>query len=295
MFGKNEIVQPKHFDDAPVGQLLVTSIFYTLQGEGPLAGMPSVFVRLAKCNLACSFCDTFFDQGTWMTYEEIRQQCDQVLLDHWESLGGDPPDWALDIIHDSDRPFDHPGVCLIVTGGEPTIQGNLKMFLNEEQPWWGKVQIESNGIHDLELYEDIVVVISPKCSEIDGKPHKYIKPNQKALDRASALKFVMSADPNSPYSKIPDWALAAAQDGLPVYVSPMNVYNDQPKSMKMACLTGGAISMEIRSKVVEKVSFWEQGLLNLEANRANHEYAAKYAMDNGLILNLQMHLYASLA
>ena len=37
-------------------------IFYSLQGEGVTTGIPSVFLRLALCNLACSWCDTRY---TW--------------------------------------------------------------------------------------------------------------------------------------------------------------------------------------------------------------------------------------
>jgi hypothetical protein len=115
------------------------------------------------------------------------------------------------------------------------------------------------------------------------------------LDIATALKFVVSADPTSEYHNIPEWALQYANQRGIVYVSPMNVYQDQPKEMKIAVMKEGIPSFELRSTVLEKVSFWEPGLLNLEANRANHEYAAKYAMDHGLCLNLQAHLYASLA
>ena len=60
MFGTNEIIGKKYFKDAPAESLFVTSMFFTLQGEGPYAGMPALFIRLAKCNLVCSFCDTFF-------------------------------------------------------------------------------------------------------------------------------------------------------------------------------------------------------------------------------------------
>lgn len=57
MFGRNEIVGQKHFTDLTAeDRVSITSIFGTLQGEGPYSGRRAVFVRLAKCQLACSFC-----------------------------------------------------------------------------------------------------------------------------------------------------------------------------------------------------------------------------------------------
>lgn len=59
MFGNN----PIRSKDTDPQHLAVTSIFYTIQGEGPLSGSPALFIRLAGCNLACTFCDTEFEQG----------------------------------------------------------------------------------------------------------------------------------------------------------------------------------------------------------------------------------------
>lgn len=59
MHGQNMIAKPR-----AAGSYLVKEIFATIQGEGPFAGYPAIFVRFAGCNLACHFCDTDFEGGT---------------------------------------------------------------------------------------------------------------------------------------------------------------------------------------------------------------------------------------
>lgn len=46
--------------------------------------------------------------------------------------------------------------------------------------------------------------------------------------------------------------------------------------------------------IISEISFWEKGLLDMEANQANHEHAATLCMKHGAILSLQTHLLASL-
>lgn len=295
MFGTNEIVGQKFFKDAPPEALFVTSMFFTLQGEGPYNGMPALFVRLTKCNLACTFCDTFFDDGDWMTYEGLEGKMLQTMRDHWAKTGQTPPTWAV-----SDDPntfgYTFPGVVLVITGGEPTLQKNLTAFLERQVPKFKAVQIESNGTVNLEIPQGVTLVCSPKCAEKNGVATKYLAPTKQILERADCLKFVMSADKDSPYNEVPAWALEwRAATGKEIYVSPMNVYNSFPQKIKLLRAEKGQITMEERSTVDEVISFWEPGLLNLKANQDNHEYAAGYAVNNGLRLNLQMHLYASLA
>ena len=129
----------------------------------------------------------------------------------------------------------------------------------------------------------------------DGKPVKYLKPNTDVMDRADCLKFVMNADADSPYSDIPDWAHEYASAGKKVFVSPMNVYNREPQKSKQMRSTKNDISMEERSAVDEKISFWEDGLLNMQSNQANHEYTASYCVKHGFTFNMQLHLFASMA
>lgn len=280
MFGTNEIAGQKYFKDAPLNSLLVTSIFGpTIQGEGPLAGRVAIFLRLAKCNLACSFCDTNFEVGTWMTFDEIRVR----IMDLLAASPLQPPTTSL---------------VLVITGGEPSLQPNITGFTLQEVTRWAEVQIESNGLIERTLPFGVMLVISPKVSEKDGVMGRYLKPPQAVLDRADALKFVVDSDDSSPYHYIPSWALSW-QAGLKhgatgrfVYVSPMNHY--QP-------LTKVAFVRDIKSLAEERgatesppVSFWNPDILDRSLNQANHEYAAELALRYNLRLSLQMHLYASL-
>jgi len=291
VFGTNEIIGKKYFKDAPADSLFVTSMFFTLQGEGPYAGQPALFVRLAKCNLDCSFCDTFFDDGDWLTFEQIEYKMYTTITEFWNNKGKPAPTWAADGYNN------YPGVVLVMTGGEPLLQENISAFMSRQLLRFRAVQVESNGIPDTEVPEGVTLVCSPKCMEKNGVATKYLAPSKTIMDRADCLKFVMSADPESPYNSIPEWALEWKNNNphKEIYCSPMNVYNSFPQKIKLLRAEKGTITMAERSTVDEVISFWEPGLLDLSANQANHEHTGRYCIENGLKLNLQMHLYASLA
>lgn len=293
MFGKNSIVGEKYFKDAG-NKLFITSIFYTLQGEGPFRGEPAVFVRLAKCNLNCSFCDTFFDDGDWMTIDEIDTRIHNVISRHFN---GDVPVWADTVWGGpGDTPVKPRNMVLVVTGGEPMLQRNLGPFLEYMSSRFAKTQIESNGTIVQAIPASTTLVVSPKCSEKQGVAVKYLAPKPEMLARANCLKFVMNSDLESPYSSVPDWAHEfRANTGNPVFVSPMNIYNSEPKKSKQLRADTNQITIEERSTVDEKISFWEEGLLDMKANQANHEYVGKYCAQHGFVMNLQIHLFASMA
>jgi 7-carboxy-7-deazaguanine synthase len=293
MFGKNEIVGQKYFDDAG-DKLFVTSIFYTLQGEGPYRGEPALFVRLAKCNLNCRFCDTFFDDGDWMTIEEIDMKINRVITDHFK---GKVPLWADTVWGGpGDIPAKKREMVLVVTGGEPMLQANLVPFLRFMNDRFARTQIESNGTLVQPIPSETTLVVSPKCNEKRGVAVKYLEPRPEMLARADCLKFVMSADQTSPYSSVPSWAHEwRVRTGKPIFVSPMNIYNDEPQKSKQLRASKNQITLEERSTVDEVISFWQEGLLNMSANQANHEYAARYCANHGMTFQVQIHLLASLA
>ena len=74
----------------------IAELFYSLQGEGALIGVPSVFIRTSGCNLRCAWCDTPYTS--------------------WHPEGAD---LSLDQIVDQVKA--HPARHVVVTGGEPMI------------------------------------------------------------------------------------------------------------------------------------------------------------------------------
>src|ERR1039458_7764798 len=80
--------------------LKIAELFYSLQGEGALVGVPSVFIRTSGCNLRCAWCDTPYTS--------------------WQPEGAE---LSLDQILDEVRA--HPARHVVVTGGEPMIAPDI--------------------------------------------------------------------------------------------------------------------------------------------------------------------------
>lgn len=160
-------VRPQETDDGLT--LWVQEVFYTLQGEGPFAGHPSVFVRLAGCNLRCYWCDTEFESSDW------RPSLDQ-LFDEIDRL--------------------RPANCdlIVLTGGEPLRQ-NIVPFIKRclGRDW--RVQIESNGTLWLDLPKDerLSIVCSPKTPKL----------HPKLAPRIQYLKYVIKAGEQDPEDGLP--------------------------------------------------------------------------------------------
>lgn len=130
---------------AAVNTLRVTEIFGpTLQGEGPAAGRCALFVRLAGCNLSCSWCDTTY---SWEPGHEFDLLAVHQIADAVEEAGAG---------------------LVILTGGEPLLQ--------QDQDAWPQlltvladrgvsVHLETNGTLAPNTTTEVMVelaVVSPK-------------------------------------------------------------------------------------------------------------------------------------
>jgi organic radical activating enzyme len=115
--------------------LQLAEIFYSVQGEGTWTGTPAVFVRLAGCNLSCSFCDTDYALRFIASVDDVIARV--------RAAGGSCP-------------------MVIVTGGEPLAQRETLALIDALRADGRRVHIESNGTLEVTLASDVWLTVSPK-------------------------------------------------------------------------------------------------------------------------------------
>jgi 7-carboxy-7-deazaguanine synthase len=159
--------------------LRISEIFYSIQGEGILAGVPSVFVRLSGCNLRCAWCDT--------PYASWNPDGDYKLLG--EILGDVRGRWSTHVV---------------VTGGEPMISEKILDLTKGLKAIGLHVTIETAGT----VYKPVVcdlMTISPKLANSTPRrreggrfalQHDQLRYNPEVLKQLMAnydyqLKFVV--------------------------------------------------------------------------------------------------------
>lgn len=145
-------------------KLKINEVFESLQGEGSQAGMKVVFVRLAGCNLTCSFCDTKHEKVNYeLTANELLKKINSFDCNE-----------------------------IVLTGGEPTTQEvALIEFCKLASPF-KRISIETNGtnwklLKKLKDYGILsFITVSPKS--------KCTTDLQQSVDLASEVKFVYTAE-----------------------------------------------------------------------------------------------------
>lgn len=156
----------------------VVEIFDSIEGEGKRAGRPATFIRLAGCNLRCTYCDTLYAlfgedeecRFTQMTLEEIMS-----------------------------RNIKH---CVTITGGEPLLADGIDELVDRLLFDGHEINIETNGAVDImQLLSDICIHEEDKLFfTIDyklpssGEEDKMLFSNFESLMPTDVIKFVVGSD-----------------------------------------------------------------------------------------------------
>lgn len=164
-------------------------IFASLQGEGPSAGMPVAFVRLSRCNLACTWCDTAY---TWRFEGDNRPHRGGIAYDRKANqVALSPEDAAARIAMLGQR-------RLVITGGEPLLQSGALAEMLAHLPDMA-VEIETNGTVAPPARLDIRVDqynVSPKLAHSGNPAELALIPERLdawASEPRAFLKFVIAA------------------------------------------------------------------------------------------------------
>ena len=201
-------------------KLLISSDFYSVQGEGISTGVPSYFIRLGLCNLTCGMSNRFLKalinekeladgeifKGDLELEGKATWTCDstsqwawrgedkdfQYLIDRWMEQG----------IYDDIK---NGTIHLIWTGGEPTIIGHQEAIVNFFNYWYEKDssitpynEIETNGTVEIgnELFNELHQInSSPKLTNSGMTEKQRIKPEaiKRIMEHSNyQFKFVIS-------------------------------------------------------------------------------------------------------
>lgn len=151
----------------------VSELFYSIQGESTRAGLPCLFIRLAGCNLRCTYCDSEY------TWEEPARSLDLTEILAW-----------------TDK---HPLTMVELTGGEPLLQENVYPLLKALVEKDRTVLLETNGSIAVDRVPDQVsIILDVKCPD-SGMDSSMNWGNLDILFRRAAgestdeVKFVLSS------------------------------------------------------------------------------------------------------
>lgn len=148
--------------------MYLIELYKSVQGESSFAGLPCIFVRLAGCNLRCSWCDSeyTFTGGKAFSSDEIVAQIEALA----------------------------PCRLVEFTGGEPMLQARELLPLMERLLAQGyTLMIETSGERPLaEVPKSVHKIVDVKCPGADSAANSFRMENLEALTQNDEVKFVIS-------------------------------------------------------------------------------------------------------
>lgn len=122
----------------------ISELFFSIQGEGELTGVPSVFVRTSGCNLRCRWCDT--------KYASWKPEGENVTIN--------------DLL---EKVCSYPARHVVISGGEPMIAKGIKDFTHRLKESGKHITIETAGTVAPNGIQCDLASLSPKLSDSTPK------------------------------------------------------------------------------------------------------------------------------
>lgn len=154
--------------------LKINEIFFSIQGESSMSGLPCVFVRLTYCNLRCVYCDTeyAFFEGKDIEIDEIIKEVEKYKCKLVE-----------------------------ITGGEPLVQGNVHELITKLCDLGYKVMIETGGSLPIVNIDKRVKIIMDLKTPYSKMMHKNLYENIDYIKPEDEVKFVIGSREDYDWSK----------------------------------------------------------------------------------------------
>ncbi|QED28826.1 radical SAM protein [Microvenator marinus] len=142
----------------------LTEIFYSIQGEGRASGRPCVFVRLSRCNLRCTWCDTTysFKGGEKFTFDDVMAEVGK-----------------------------YPTKLVEITGGEPLLQPTVHPLMTAFADAGYEVMIETSGSLDISKIDPRVHIIMDLKAPGSSEEKRNLWANLEHLKPTDEVKIVI--------------------------------------------------------------------------------------------------------
>src|SRR5215472_6459994 len=176
--------------------MYLIELYKSIQGESSFAGLPCIFVRLAGCNLRCSWCDSeyTFTGGRAFTGDEIVAQIEALA----------------------------PCKLVEFTGGEPMLQARELLPLMERLLGQGyTLMIETSGERPLaDVPQAVHKIVDVKCPGAGSAANSFRMENLEALTRNDEVKFVISDRADYEFARDFICAHSLEQKAVQILLSP---------------------------------------------------------------------------
>lgn len=159
--------------------LTINEMFFSIQGESYLAGLPCIFIRLTGCHQRCVYCDTEY------AFYEGKKMSLALILEEMSK---------------------YPCKNILITGGEPLLQSNTPLLMQKLLESGYQVAVETSGNRNISGLPRAVIKIMDLKTPASGEVALNNYNNIQYLDAKDEVKFVVMNEPDI------DWSIAMIRE-----------------------------------------------------------------------------------